>query len=113
GEWSYQKLSQLPPEPITLTPSHLENIIKRGRLVAAVHQDFWPFSSLDSNNQRVGFDLDLLHEFARRWLGDPNAVEFIPDEPAAHIARLASGEVDLIAAALVEQREWAEQIDFS
>ena len=113
GQWPYRDISQLPAEPIQINQSRIETVLQRGRLIAAVQQDFWPFSSIDSTGNRVGFDLDLVREFARRWLGDENAVEFIVDEPASQIQRLASGEVDLIAAALVEQREWAEQIDFS
>lgn len=113
GHSSSTKIDQLPSAPIQAKPSHMETILQRGRLVAAVHKDFWPFSSLDSTGERVGFDLDLVREFARRWLGDANAVEFVVDEPATHIQRLISGEIDLIAAALVEQREWADQIDFS
>lgn len=113
GQWPYQQIAQLAKAPIQIGPSRLETILQRGRLVIAIHKDFWPFSSLDSTGQRVGFDLDMVREFARRWLGDENAVDFVVDEPAAQIPRLVSGEVDLIAAALVEQREWAEQIDFS
>ncbi|MCE7981307.1 MAG: hypothetical protein DYG89_08965 [Caldilinea sp. CFX5] len=113
GQWPYHQIHQLPAEPVQIDPSRIETVLQRGRLLAAVHQDFWPFSSLDSTGNRVGFDLDLVREFARRWLGDENAVEFVVDEPAKQIQRLVSGEVDLIAAALVEQREWAEQIDFS
>lgn len=113
GQWPYKQIEQLPKAAVQVGPSRLETILQRGRLVVAVHKDFWPFSSLDSTGQRVGFDLDMVHEFARRWLGDENAVDFVVDEPAAQIPRLVNGEVDLIAAALVEQREWAEQIDFS
>lgn len=113
GQWPYKEISQLPAEPVQINPPRIETVLQQGRLIAAVHKDFWPFSSLDSTGNRVGFDLDLVREFARRWLGDENAVEFVVDEPAAQIQRLVNGEVDLIAAALVEQREWAEQIDFS
>ena len=113
GEWPYQSLSALPQEPIVVRSSHIETILNRHQLIAAVHQDFWPFSSIDANGQRIGFDIDIVHEFARRWLGDPNAVEFITGEPSEEVDRLVQGNVDLVVAALVEQREWAEKIDFS
>jgi len=113
GHWPYTTIAHLPTEPIHAGPSTMEAVLQRGRLRVAIHQDFWPFSSLDSKGDRVGFDLDLVREFARRWLGNENAVEYVVDEPATHIQRLAAGEVDLVAAALVKQREWAEQIDFS
>ena len=113
GAWSYTTLSQLPNEPVPVTQSHVEVMLNRRRLIAAVHNDFWPFSSINEQGQRVGFDIDIVREFAKRWLGDPNAVELLEGDPATQVNRLVAGEVDLIAAALVEQREWAQQIDFS
>lgn len=113
GNWVYNTLDQMPTDPIPLTQSHVESLINRRRLIAAVHEDFWPFSLINEAGERVGFDIDILREFARRWLGDPDAIEFLDGDPADHIERLAQGEVDLIAAALVEQREWAQRIDFS
>ncbi len=113
GQWPYDSLSLLPQEPVVVGQSHVETLLNRQQLIAAVHQDFWPFSSMDTNGQRVGFDIDLVREFARRWLGDPNAVTFVTGEPSEEVDKLVEGSVDLIAAALVEQREWAEKIDFS
>ncbi len=113
GHWSYTTLTELPTEPVPPTATHVETLLNRQRLIAAVHEDFWPFSSINSQGERVGFDVDLVREFARRWLGDPNAVELVAGDPSTQINRLVNGEVDLIAAALVEQRQWAEQIDFS
>ncbi|MBX3012145.1 MAG: transporter substrate-binding domain-containing protein [Caldilineaceae bacterium] len=113
GGWSYRTIAQLPTDPVQPKPTRLESVLQRKRLIVAVHTDFWPFSTVDNTGQRVGFDIDLVREFARRWLGDANAIEFVVDEPTAQIQQLANGEVDLIAAALVEQREWATLIDFS
>jgi len=113
GQWSYQSLAMLPKEPIVAGQSHVETILNRQQLIAAVHEDFWPFSSIDTDGQRVGFDIDIVHEFARRWLGDANAVTFTTGEPTDEVDRVVEGSVDLVIAALVEQREWAEKIDFS
>lgn len=113
GQWRYASFNDLPKEPIQSGQSYVETIINRGRLIAAIHNDFWPLSSVGTDGQRVGFDIDIVREFARRWLGDPNAVELIADEPSAQVDRLVAGTVDLVVAALVEQREWAEEIDFS
>lgn len=118
GQWLYQSLDQLPVEPVTTGESHIETILNRRKLIAAVHNEFPPFSSIEAGSaggegQRVGFDIDITREFARRWLGDPSAVEFVTGEPSEQVERLVNHEVDLVAAALVEQREWAERIDFS
>jgi len=113
GQWLYQSLDQLPTEPVAIERSHIETILNRRKLIAGVHHEFPPFSSTEGDNQRAGFDVDIVREFARRWLGDPTAVEFITGEPSEQVDRLVNNEVDLVAAALVEQREWAERIDFS
>ncbi|HRW08336.1 MAG TPA: transporter substrate-binding domain-containing protein [Caldilineaceae bacterium] len=113
GEWLYQRLDELPTEPVAGGPSHIETILNRRRLIAAVHDDFPPFSTVEADGQRMGFDIDIVREFARRWLGDPSAVEFVTGEPSEQVDRLVNEEVDLVASALVEQREWAERIDFS
>jgi len=113
GEWTRKDLAQLPADPISARQPQIEKALERGELIVGVQADFWPFSTVNEQGERVGFDIDLAHEFARRWLGDANAVAYVPGEPAALVQQLVAGEIDLIAAALVEQREWAEQIDFS
>ena len=93
-------------------PDRVEAIVERGRLVAAVESDFAPFS-FEKEGRRVGFDVDLMHEFARRWLGDPDAVTFVAVASDQRIAALQEGEVDLVAAALTRTPEREEVIDFS
>jgi len=112
GQWPYT-FDKLPNTPITANASQIETILKRGRLVVGVHQNFPIFSEEDSSGQRKGFDLDVAREFARRWLGNAEAVDFVADDPTKLIGQLANGQVDLVAAALVQQRDWAAQIDFS
>ena len=90
----------------------VEAIVARGRLVAAVESDFAPFSFEDDGG-RVGFDVDMMREFARRWLGDPDAVTFVPVPSDQRIATLQEGGADLIAAALTRTAEREEVIDFS
>ncbi len=113
GEWSRQDLSQLPTDPVLIRQPQIEKVIERGQLVVGVQADFWPFSTVDDTGKRVGFDIDVAQEFARRWLGDAGAITYVTGESTALVGQLVAGEIDLIAAALVEQREWAESIDFS
>jgi len=70
-------LRQTSPLPVP-PPSRLATIKQQGRLTAAVQDDFPPFSFLDAHQQRVGFEVDLMREFARRWLGDADAVTLVP-----------------------------------
>jgi ABC-type amino acid transport substrate-binding protein len=94
-------------------PSRIAEIKQHGRLTVAVQDNFNPFSFLDTDQQRVGFDIDLMREFARRWLGDANAVTFVPVPPDRRIATLLEGKVDLIAAALTHTPARQQQIAFS
>lgn len=112
GQWPYA-FNKLPRDPIAPAPSRMETILKRGKLIAGIHTKFPPFSVEEGSGQPSGFDVDIVHEFARRWLGDEKAVEFVVGEPTDLIGKLSEGKVDVLAAALVQQRDWAAQIDFS
>jgi len=94
-------------------PSRIATIRHQGRLTVAVLEDFKPFSFLDAHQQRVGFEVDLIRELARRWLGDTDAVTFVPVTPDRRIATLLEGTVDLIAAALTNTPARQKQIAFS
>jgi len=89
-----RQASPLPVPP----PSRLATIKQQGRLTAAVQDEFPPFSFLDAHQQRVGFEVDLLHAFARHWLGDADAVTLVPVTTDQRIPMLLEGNVDLIAA---------------
>gem|GEM_PF-6299530 len=92
-------LRQASPLPVP-PPSRLATIKQQGRLTAAVQDDFPPFSFLDAHQQRVGFEVDLMREFARRWLGDADAVTLVPVTTDRRIPILLEDNVDLIAAAV-------------
>ena len=94
-------------------PSRIATIRHQGRLTVAVQEDFKPFSFLDAHQQRVGFEVDLIRELAKRWLGDTDAVTFVPVTPDRRIATLLEGTVDLIAAALTNTPARQKQIAFS
>ena len=107
GEWAYS-LENL---PVTLTDTGratIQKILERGTILAGVPEDWAPFGSPDESGNWQGFDIDIVREFARRWLGDENAVTFVAAPEVEHMVRLTSGELDLIAAGLVQRREWAD-----
>jgi polar amino acid transport system substrate-binding protein len=112
GEWPYT----LDTSPVTSeqpSQSKIDQILARGKLIAGVKHDFEPFGYLDENNRVVGFDIDIVREFARRWLGDENAVELVQVTSSNRIQKLAAGEVDLVAASMTHKKERDEAIDFS
>ena len=94
-------------------PSRLVQLQTRGKLLVGVTYDFAPFGFLGADGQPHGFDIDLSHEFARRWLGDADALALVRVTPETAIPLLLAGQIDLVVAAL--PLTWAHRavIDFS
>jgi ABC-type amino acid transport substrate-binding protein len=93
--------------------SRIDQVLDRHRLTAIVQIAFEPFSFYGADGRRTGFDVDMVREFARRWLDDPKAVTFLPVPADARIPTLQKGRADIIAAALTKTPERAEAVDFS
>lgn len=100
--------------PLCLAPASAEDslarIKERGKLIAGVKFDTPPFGFLDSSNQPVGFDLDLVRKLGER-IGVP--VEFVKVTSPTRVPLLVSGNVDLVAASMTHTRERDKVIDFS
>jgi ABC-type amino acid transport substrate-binding protein len=92
--------------------SRLDRILADGQLVAVVQITFRPFSFEDDGGERVGFEIDLVRELARRWLDDPNAITLVPVPTSERIPKLLAGDADIVVAALTKTPERAEQVDF-
>lgn len=91
----------------------LDEIRDRGTLVVGVKTDFPPFGYVNSSGTNVGFDVDLAHEFAKRLLGDPDAVEFVSVTSGNRIPFLQSNKIDMIMASMTITDSRAEVVDFS
>jgi ABC-type amino acid transport substrate-binding protein len=91
----------------------IDRILHQGRLRVAVYDDFAPFSFLDDNGTRQGFDIDLMRECARRWLGDARAITFVAVQAGRRIPTLLEGKADIIAAALTNTPSRQQNIVFS
>ena len=112
GTWPYS-FAQSPTTLDKPVRSKVDDIQLKGKLVAGVKFDFQPFGFLDANNQLAGFEIDLMREFAKRWLGDANAVEFVQVTSANRIDMLVADAIDIVAASMTHKRERDELIDFS
>lgn len=91
--------------------SLVDKILKEGRFTAAIRSDFKPFSFYE--NDRVGFDVDIMHEFAKRWTGRKDAVKFKLVTAKKRIEILNKEEVDIVAAAMTHTNDRDIDIDFS
>ncbi len=112
GEWPYT-FPTLPTEIVRPAAPRIQEILNRQRLIVGVAANQAPFASTGENGELAGFDVDIARELARRWLGDANAIQLVPAAPEEHIPGLVGGQLDLIAAAMVKRRDWADIIDFS
>lgn len=106
----------------------IKAIFERGYLIAGVTCDFSPMGYIQDqlgypvectnrdyeNHERAGFEVEIIKEFAKRWLGDESAVEFkTVKDPNDNIMKITKGEVDLGAAAMTHKKNRDEKIGFS
>lgn len=91
----------------------LTTIQQRDKLVVGVKIDTPPFGYLDKNGKNIGFDIDLAKFLAKRILGDENKVTFVPVNATNRIMKLASEEVDMVAATMSVTTKRRMIMDFS
>ena len=89
----------------------LEDIKKKGVLVAGVKDSQPPFGYVDeSSKQIVGFEIDLMKALADK-LGVK--LEIKPVTSSTRIPMLSQGDIDIVAATMTHSRERDKTIDFS
>jgi polar amino acid transport system substrate-binding protein len=89
----------------------LEDIKKKGVLVAGVKDSQPPFGYVDENSKEiVGFEIDLMKLLATK-LGVK--LEVKPVTSSTRIPMLTQGDIDIVAATMTHSRERDKTIDFS
>lgn len=89
----------------------IEDIKKRGALIAGVKDSQPPFGYVDeTSKQVVGFEIDIA-----KYLADKLGVKLVlkPVTSSTRIPMLTQGEIDLIAATMTHKKDREGQIDFS
>ena len=90
----------------------LTEIKKRGELVVGVKYDSKPFGFVE-NGKLQGYDVDIAHLMAKRILGNERLVKFVEVDSSNRIAKLNSGEVDMLIATMTITPQRQEIVDFS
>ncbi len=105
------RLADLPERLALRDP--LRGVRERGQVRVAYAPNAAPFAATNAQGMAEGYEVELVRELARRWLGNPFAVEFIPRDPAQLSAVLANGEAELAIGGL--NRDGANELvmDFS
>jgi len=90
--------------------NHLEAIKSAGTIKVGTSADYPPFESVDANGNKVGFDIDLMNEIAKR-LGVK--IEWVDMPFDSLIAAVQEGKIDAAISAFNYTEDRDKQIDFS
>ncbi|MCX7680717.1 MAG: transporter substrate-binding domain-containing protein, partial [Anaerolineae bacterium] len=88
-------------------------ILSRGLLRVGVRYDLEPFGYITEEGEVAGFGVDLGRELARRWLGNPDAVQFRQVRTDTAVQHLQNGDVDIVITAIIHTQDREDGADFS
>ncbi len=85
---------------------------ERSKLRVGIRFDAPPLSSVTSDGTLEGLDVDIAREFARRWLGSSDNVEFVQVTSSSAPRRIERREVDLAMGGLAHTKSAETYADF-
>jgi putative glutamine transport system substrate-binding protein len=92
----------------------LEEIKKRGKLVAGVKFDTKLFGLKDPITNKVeGFDIDIAKALAKKIFGDESKLELKEVTSQTRIPMLNNGDIDMIIATMTITEDRKQQVDFT
>lgn len=93
----------------------LEDVQKKGFVRCGVSQGLPGFSSLGTNNNWQGIDVDVCRAVAAATLGDANKVKYTPLSAKERFTALQSGEIDILSRNTTETftRDTSLGLDFA
>ncbi|HEX6035789.1 MAG TPA: ABC transporter substrate-binding protein [Anaerolineales bacterium] len=94
----------------TQAANHLEAIQQAGVIKVGTSADYPPFESVDENGNKVGFDIELMTEIARRL---DVRLEWVDMPFDSLIAAVQEGKIDASISAFNYSEERDQTIDFS
>jgi Na+/H+-dicarboxylate symporter len=95
---------------VIVEKSHLESIIKRGKLRVGYNRENLPFSYHNENGDLVGFDVELMHELSRELGVEP---EFVPWTYETVFKDLEQNKFDVAIGGLIVTPERLTKANFS
>lgn len=93
--------------------SKLDEVLKRGKLIAGVTLTIPPWGFKDEKGKPVGFDIDMARILAKGLFGDPEKVEFFEQEMDGRIPNLTTGKVDISIQLMTVTAQRAQTVEFT
>ena len=90
--------------------NHLDAIKQNGVIKVGTSADYPPFESVDSSGNKVGFDIDLMAEIAKRM---DVKLEWVDMPFDSLIAAVQEGKIDTAISAFNYSEKRDEQVDFT
>ncbi len=91
----------------------LQDVKRRGKLIAGVKTDYPPLGFLDKKGVHKGFDIDIAKVLSKELFGNEDAVQFVPVTSGNRITFLTSRKIDVVVATLTITEARKREVDFS
>ncbi len=91
----------------------LQDVKKRGKLIAGVKTDYPPLGFLDKKGVNEGFDIDIAKAISKELFGNEESIQFVPVTSGDRIAFLTSKKIDIVVATFTITEERKREVDFS
>ena len=93
--------------------SVLRSVLDRGRVLVGTGSTNAPWHFEDEAGELVGMDITMGRILAQALFDDPDAVEFVLQDPAQRIPNVATGKVDIVIQFMTINGQRAQLVNFS
>jgi polar amino acid transport system substrate-binding protein len=93
--------------------SLLRTVLDRGKLIVGTGSTNAPWHFEDEGGNLVGMDITMARILAQGLFDDPDAVEFVQQDPAARIPNIVTGKVDIVIQFMTVTPGRAQLVNFT
>jgi polar amino acid transport system substrate-binding protein len=93
--------------------SLLRTVLDRGKLIVGTGSTNAPWHFEDESGKLTGMDIAMARILSKGLFDDPDAIEFVLQDPAARIPNIATGKVDITIQFMTVNPLRAQQVAFT
>jgi polar amino acid transport system substrate-binding protein len=93
--------------------SLLRTVLDRGKVIVGSGSTNAPWHFEDEGGNLVGMDITMARILAQGLFDDPDAVEFVQQDPAARIPNITTGKVDIVIQFMTVSAARAQLVNFT